>query len=300
MAVAATVLATESIAAASMAQWQEAAVSQAQRRREASQYTACSVDIYLVNERRWEEVLLDTGAARSIMPALKLARTAIRSGTRTIALKLYGASGETVVDDPEVTETPFKFSLDGPTHRVEMILGGQGTLSILGTDFWAGKQADISFSKRTVTLPGGEVVPFKASRKSAAAMAAATEKQPITARVATEVKLRPGKATQVKCQLSNVPPQLSQADLFVAAQTTTGIGISSSDEGRTAARLHDSLTRVEWHPKQGWVATILVENPTNDWRLLTKGDAVASLEYLDLETDGDVRCLQDFEVTSSP
>ena len=130
--------------------------------RPATKYSACTVEIYNVPEMKWQEVLLDTGAARTSMPLEYLWHTIRKHGTKTLKnLNLISATGA-VHSASEETTLEFRFTIGGPTHKMPTLVGGVGSLPMLGANFWGKAGVNIDFPSRTVT-EGKEVVPFRAT-----------------------------------------------------------------------------------------------------------------------------------------
>ena len=79
-------------------EWQAAVVTKA------NNFASCSVEIFLVDEQRWIEVLLDTGAARNSIPWHFIKKSVQKYGTAVIqGLTLRTASGAILSQNPEAT-----------------------------------------------------------------------------------------------------------------------------------------------------------------------------------------------------
>lgn len=268
---------------------------------------ACTVDLYLDDEQCWREVLLDTGAARCMMPKSWLRRTVQKFGVQKLwGLVLRSASGENMLQDPAYTKMRFRFKREGKLHTCNALIGSEQSIPILGTDFWS-KGAVVDFNRMEVTL-GKEKIPFKASQSSCAAVREWHSGCGTTlARATCDFVLQPGEQYRMNAMVDNAAPELNEAHLLIAKPVATGYEPSvpalrnpTEDADYTADAW--TFTRAQPVSEVGgnrvrMYTDVRVENTSTEPRVIRKGMPIATLQLFDMDQDGaDVRPVSHFTV----
>ena len=120
-------------------------------------FNTCKVQVYLVDEERTEEVLVDTGACRTMMPESWVTRSIKKYGRRVLSgVKLIGAGGGVIKRDPHATTIKLQLKRGGKSYVAQSVIGeGDRCIPLIGTDFWEREGAVINFRNRTIIKDRG-------------------------------------------------------------------------------------------------------------------------------------------------
>jgi transposase InsO family protein len=266
-------------------------------------FHAATIKVWLPQEGKALDMLVDLGAASSVMKRSSLIR-GVQRGLKRISnsIKLVAANGLSVGSLLGTTSVEMQFTAGGPSlHHVTSVIDNERMPDILGVDFFSKYQADISFATKSLSLlvNGDRIeVPFIVNGKSweddATVCATRTQQTAECMAEATtreQLVLLPGFYAHVACDVKHPSDKLHCSQSFVVesllkaecrVQTENDIESQLKPLVGVLRAIPRALVAPRWDTESGTASVILrVENRGTETLHIRAGQSIASLSEFD-------------------
>ena len=195
-------------------------------------FHAATIKVWLPVEGKWLDVLVDLGAAASVMKLSSVIR-GVRRGLKRISnsIRMIAANGEPVGTLLGTTSVEMQFSRGGESvHHVTSVIDNERMPDILGVDFFEKYEAEISFATKSLSLKLGDQrieVPFTVNGRgwddeteinSTTTQSECTAQASITERLI----LLPGYYAHVDCTIIHPSAKLHCSQTYVVDSLLNG------------------------------------------------------------------------------
>lgn len=267
-----------------------------------AKFHAATIKVWLVDEQQWKDVLIDLGAATSIMKASTVFYGIKRSlSALGRPFQFVGANGMLLPGLLGKSPIRMQFDKKGPTvsHTVT-VLDNEGMPDILGVDFFDRYNAVVSFATKTLTLTVDDQeisIPFTANgqgweENDTVHINSVTADCSAAAVADAQLLLLPGYCSHMECSVKHESKMLHCSQSFVvdsALQAECRLQSDDDIESRLKPivgimrAIPRALVAPRWCEASGSSKVVLrIENRGTEPLRIEMGQKIASLTELNL------------------